>query len=136
MKTFLNNHLFFTFGCESDTSNDYTVRVMSEEIVQKIYNLVELAKKTGKIAKGANETTKAIERGHAKLVVYAEDVSPKEILMHVPMLCKEKNIPYATVASRNDLGAAVGLKVSTAAVAVLDSGKGDLAEVLSLLDNN
>ena len=63
------------------------------------YNIVETARKTGKIDKGTNEVTKAIELGVAKLVVYAKDVEPKEIVAHLTVLCKEKNIPYAEVDS-------------------------------------
>ena len=75
-----------------------------------IYQIVEKARKTGKVEKGTNEVTKAIERGTAKLVVYAADVEPKEIIQHIPMLCKEKGIPCKEVESRQKLGIAVGLK--------------------------
>lgn len=94
---------------------------MSDEA--KVLEAVEVARTTGKISKGANETTKAIEKGTAKLVVYAEDVSPKEIIMHLPLLCKEKNIPCFGVSKKDDLGAAAGLAVSTAAVAVVKEGE-------------
>jgi len=49
-----------------------------KELVDKIYEVIETAKTTGKVIKGTNETTKAIERGKAKLVVIAKDVSPPE----------------------------------------------------------
>ncbi|MBI2146414.1 50S ribosomal protein L7ae [Candidatus Woesearchaeota archaeon] len=88
----------------------------------KILEAVEIARTTGKIRKGANEATKAIEKGTAKLVVYAEDVSPKEIVMHLPLLCKDKNIPCVKVSKKDDLGAAAGLAVSTAAVAIVKEG--------------
>ena len=55
-----------------------------------IYQIIEKARKTGKVEKGTNEVTKDIERGTAKLIVYAKDVEPKEITMHLPVLCKEK----------------------------------------------
>ena len=58
----------------------------------KVLEIVEIARTSGKIRKGSNEATKAIEKGEAKLVVYADDVTPKEIIMHLPLLCKEKNI--------------------------------------------
>ena len=87
------------------------------------YEIVEKAKKTGKIDKGTNEVTKAIERGTAKLVVYAEDVSPKEIVMHLPVLCKEKSIPCVTVESKEKLGLSVGLNVPTASVAIIQPGE-------------
>ncbi len=86
------------------------------------YNIIEKARKTGKIEKGTNEVTKAIERGTAKLVVYSADVSPKEIIQHLPVLCKEKNIKCQEVDSKQKLGIAVGLKVACSSVAVINGG--------------
>ncbi len=83
---------------------------------------IELAKATGKIRIGTNEATKAAERGIAKLIVIAEDVQPKEVVMHLPPLCDEKKIPYAKVATKSDLGRAAGIEVGTAAVAILEAG--------------
>ncbi len=88
----------------------------------KVLEAVEIARTSGKIRKGANEATKAIEKGIAKLVVFAGDVSPKEVVMHLPLLCKEKNIPCAEISKKEDLGAAAGLGVSTAAVAIVKEG--------------
>ncbi len=88
----------------------------------KILEAIEIARTSGKIRKGANEATKAVEKGQAKLVVYAADVTPKEIVMHLPLLCKEKNTPCVEVAKKEDLGAAAGLSVSTAAVAIVKEG--------------
>ena len=88
----------------------------------KVLEAVEIARTTGKISKGANEVTKAIEKGNAKLVAYAGDVSPKEIVMHLPLLCKEKGIPCVEISKKEDLGAAAGLAVPTAAVAVTKEG--------------
>lgn len=90
---------------------------------EKMYEAVELARKTGKIKKGINEATKAAERGKAKHVIYAEDVSPKEITMHLPLLCKEKGVPCTAVASKEELGAAAGLPVGTGAVAIMTVGE-------------
>jgi len=100
------------------------VRFQTPKDVQDLaYDLVEKARDNGKISKGANETTKQVERGQAKLVVMAEDVTPEEILAHMPILCEEKNIPYAYVPSKDELGRAAGLTVSTSAVAILNIGK-------------
>lgn len=94
-----------------------------KELQDLAYDLVEKARDTGKVSKGANEATKQVERGQAKLVVMAEDITPEEILAHMPVLCEEKNIPYTYVPSKDELGSAAGLKVSTAAVAILNPGK-------------
>jgi len=94
-----------------------------KELQDLAYDLVEKARDKGKISKGANEVTKQVERGQAKLVVMAEDVTPEEILAHMPVLCEEKKIPYTYVPSKDELGSASGLHVSTAAVAITNPGK-------------
>ena len=94
-----------------------------KELQDLAYDLVEKARDNGKISKGANEATKQVERGQAKLVVMAEDVTPEEVLAHMPILCEEKKIPYTYVPSKEELGSAAGLNVSTAAVAIVNPGK-------------
>ncbi|KXA98334.1 50S ribosomal protein L7, partial [candidate division MSBL1 archaeon SCGC-AAA259J03] len=59
---------------------------VSRGLADRIFEIVEAARDTGKIKKGTNETIKAIERNNAKLVVMAEDVDPPEILAYVPPL--------------------------------------------------
>ena len=88
----------------------------------KVLEAVEVARTTGKIRKGANEVTKAIEKGDAKLVVYAGDTSPKEIVMHLPLLSKEKGVLCIEISKKDDLGAAAGLPVGTTAIAVVKEG--------------
>ena len=95
---------------------------VSKEIIDKVLEAIEVAKSTGKIKKGTNEVTKAIERGNAKLVAVAGDVNPKEITMHIPILSKEKDTPCVVVGSKDDLGAAAGLGVATVAVAITVPG--------------
>ncbi|MCD6559015.1 50S ribosomal protein L7Ae [Palaeococcus sp. (in: euryarchaeotes)] len=94
------------------------------ELVEKALEAVELARDTGRIRKGTNETTKAVERGQAKLVVIAEDVDPEEIVAHLPPLCEEKEIPYIYVPNKKELGAAAGIEVPSASVAITEPGKG------------
>ncbi len=94
-----------------------------KEVVEKAYEAIEIARSTGKIKKGTNEATKAIERGVAKMVVYAANTSPKEVIMHIPMLCKEKGILCVEVPSREELGASTGIPVATAAVAIVNEGE-------------
>lgn len=89
------------------------------------YKIVEKAKTSGKIEKGTNEVTKAIERGTARFVAYAGDVEPKEIVAHIPVLCKEKGIPCQEADSKQKLGIAAGLPVSTSSVAVVEAGDAD-----------
>jgi len=95
---------------------------ISDELNNKILEAVETARATGYVRKGTNETTKAIEKGDAELVVIAKDVDPPEVVMHLPPLCEEKNIPYVYTKNKDELGRAAGIDVRCASVAIVKSG--------------
>ena len=92
------------------------------DLVSPIYEALRVAHQSGKVKKGTNEVTKAIERGVSKLVVIAEDVEPPEVVAHLPILCEERGAAYAFVPSRQELGKALGIDVTSAAAAILDAG--------------
>ncbi len=94
-----------------------------QELVEETYKAIETARATGKICKGSNEVTKAVERGTAVLVAVAKDVSPPEIVMHLPALCGEKEILCVEVSSKVELGASAGLKLGCACVAITREGE-------------
>ncbi|MHC1605553.1 MAG: 50S ribosomal protein L7Ae [Candidatus Methanofastidiosia archaeon] len=93
------------------------------ELAEKAYEALELARDTGRITKGTNETTKYIERGTCKLVLIAEDTTPEEIVAHIPFLCDEKGISYLFVPRKDELGQAAGIEVPTAACGIVTEGK-------------
>ncbi|MBN3036918.1 MAG: 50S ribosomal protein L7ae [Candidatus Diapherotrites archaeon] len=100
-----------------------------KELIDRTYEALEIASNTGKLKKGINETTKAIEREKAQLVVIANDVTPPEIVMHLPILCDEKNIAYIFVPTKKELGEAAGINVPTSAIAISEVGDAkDLVE--------
>ena len=79
----------------------------SGELVEASFEALRQAGQTGKIRKGTNETTKAIERGITKFVVIAEDVDPPEVVAHLPILCGERNVPYLYVPNKTQIGSAM-----------------------------
>jgi len=95
-----------------------------KELADKAYQVVQIARDSGKIRKGTNETTKAIERAVAKLVLIAEDVDPPQVVAHLPILCEERKISYLFVPSKLDLGRSAGIEVGCAAISVLEGGEG------------
>ena len=101
------------------------VKDVPKEIVEKALNSVRLAKQSGTTKKGVNEVTKSIERGLSVLVVVANDVEPKEVIMHIPGLCEQKRIPLIFVPTKLDIGKAVGLNVPCSSVSVEKIGNGD-----------
>jgi large subunit ribosomal protein L7Ae len=94
-----------------------------KEIADAAYEALQIAAKTGTVRKGTNETTKAVERAQAKLVVIAEDVDPPEVVAHLPLLCEERKIPYVFVPSKEKLGKSVGIDVSAASACIVSEGE-------------
>jgi large subunit ribosomal protein L7Ae len=93
-----------------------------QELVSPILEALRVAAQSGKVRKGTNEATKAIERGISKLIVIAEDVEPPEVVAHLPIICDEQGAAYAFVPSKQELGKSLGIDVTSAAAAILDSG--------------
>jgi large subunit ribosomal protein L7Ae len=108
----------------------------TKEITDAAYEALQIASKTGTIRKGTNETTKAIERAQAKLVIIAEDVDPPEVVAHLPLLCEERKIPYIFVPSKEKIGSAVGIDVPAASVCIVKEGEatGLLKEILTRIE--
>ena len=105
-----------------------------ENLVSPILESLRVAAETGKVRKGTNEATKAIERGISKLVIIAEDVEPPEVVAHLPIICEERKAAYTFVPSRQELGKALGIEVTSAAAAILDSG--DAKHIIDQVNNS
>jgi len=93
-----------------------------KEVADAAYEALQIANQTGSVRKGTNETTKAVERGQAKLVVIAEDVDPPEVVAHLPLLCEERKIPYVFVPSKTKLGTSAGIDVPAASACISEVG--------------
>jgi len=109
-----------------------------KELSDAAYEALQVAKDTGgKIRRGTNEATKAIERGTAKLVLIAEDVEPPEVVAHLPLLCEERKIPYIYVPSKEKLGQSSGIEVKSAAIAIVEAGESKdlIAEIIKKLES-
>jgi large subunit ribosomal protein L7Ae len=96
-----------------------------KEIAEAGYEALRQARQTGKIRKGTNETTKAIERNLAKLVIIAEDIDPPEVVAHLPILCDERSIPYVYVPTRSQMGPALGIDLGAAAACIVEPGESE-----------
>mmetsp|Transcript_19203 Transcript_19203/g.48780 ORF Transcript_19203/g.48780 Transcript_19203/m.48780 type:complete len:127 (-) Transcript_19203:76-456(-) len=79
------------------------------KLTQKILDLIEQAVSYKQLKKGANEATKTLNRGTSEFIVMAADTEPLEILLHLPLLCEDKNVPYVFVPSKVALGRACGV---------------------------
>ncbi len=107
-----------------------------KEVADAAYEALQIANNTGSVRKGTNETTKAVERGQAKLVVIAEDVDPPEVVAHLPILCEEHKIPYIFVPNKRKLGTSAGIDVPAAAacITVVGDAVGLIKEISSRIE--
>lgn len=72
----------------------------TEDLTTKIIELLKQAASYKQLKKGANESTKALNRGKAEFIVMAADTNPIEIVLHLPLLCEDKNVPYIFIPSQ------------------------------------
>lgn len=96
-----------------------------KEVSDRALEAVRMAKQGGSVKKGVNEVTKSVERNLATLVVVAEDVEPKEVVMHIPALCEQKKIPLVYVPTKQEIGNAVGINVPCSAIAIEKAGQAE-----------
>lgn len=98
------------------------------DLNDQLLDLVERGTQYAQVKKGANEATKALNRGIAEIIILTADTEPLEILLHLPLLCEEKNVPYVFVASKAALGRACGISRPVIAVSVITNENKELAE--------
>lgn len=67
------------------------------ELTIALMDLINQATNYKQTKKGANEATKTLNRGISEMIIMSADAEPIEILLHLPLLCEDKNVPYVFV---------------------------------------
>ncbi|KAL3876494.1 hypothetical protein ACJMK2_034336 [Sinanodonta woodiana] len=75
----------------ADEVNPKAYPLADPQLTKKILDLVQSASSYKQLKKGANEATKTLNRGIAEFIVMAADAEPLEILLHLPLLCEDKD---------------------------------------------
>ena len=96
------------------------------DLTQQILDSVQQATHLRQLKKGANEATKTLNRGISEFIVMAADASPIEIVLHLPLLCEDKNVPYVFVSSKTALGRACGVSRPVVAASVTSNESSQL----------
>ncbi|KAH8915990.1 L30e-like protein [Atractiella rhizophila] len=78
-------------------------------LTNQILDLVQQASNYKQLKRGANEVTKTLNRGICEFTILTADTEPIEILLHLPLLCEDKNVPYVFLPSKTSLGRACGV---------------------------
>ncbi|KAL2913314.1 RNA binding protein snu13 [Polyrhizophydium stewartii] len=105
------------------------------QLSNKIIDLVQQASHYKQLKKGANEATKTLNRGISEFIVMAADTEPLEILLHLPLLCEDKNVPYVFVPSKTALGRACGVSRPVVAASVTTNDGSELLSQIQAIKN-
>ncbi|KAB1212805.1 H/ACA ribonucleoprotein complex subunit 2-like protein [Morella rubra] len=98
-----------------------------KKICKRTLKLVRRAAEHKCLKRGVKEVVKSIRRGQKGLCVIAGNISPIDVITHVPILCEEAEIPYIYLPSKEDLANAGATKRPTCCVLVLTKpSKGEL----------
>ncbi|KAF7363664.1 Ribonucloprotein [Mycena sanguinolenta] len=103
------------------------------DLTNSILELVQQAGQYKQLKKGANEATKTLNRGIAEFIVLTADTEPLEILLHLPLLCEEKNVPYVFVPSKAALGRACGVTRPVISASVTSSESSELSSQIKTI---
>lgn len=108
-------------------TNDKATPLADTSLTNAILDLVQQAGHYKQLRKGANEATKTLNRGISEFIVMAADAEPLEIILHLPLLCEDKNVPYVFVPSKTALGRACGVSRPVIACSVTCNQGSELA---------
>ncbi|GAB1215910.1 RNA binding protein snu13 [Aspergillus terreus] len=107
--------------------------VADEALTQNLLDLVQQASHYRQLKKGANGklscslgATKTLNRGTSELIILAADTSPLAIVLHLPLLAEDKNVPYVYVPSKLALGRATGVSRPVIAASITSNEASDL----------
>ncbi|CAI7622923.1 unnamed protein product [Penicillium bialowiezense] len=116
-----------------DTSAAFPIA--DETLSQSLLDLVQQASHYKQIKKGANECTKSLNRGTSEIVIMAADTAPLAIVLHLPLLAEDKNVPYVYVPSKMALGRATGVSRPVIAVSITTNDASDLSAQIQTIKN-
>ena len=117
-----------------EEKEDERIFPKADKALQKeIFSLITKASQLKQIKKGANEATKTLNRGISDLIIIAGDAKPLEIVLHLPLLCEDKNVPYVFVESQKLLGRSCGVSRPVIAVSILNKTPENLKKTVEKL---
>ncbi|CEM38605.1 unnamed protein product [Vitrella brassicaformis CCMP3155] len=120
---------------DDEEVNPKAYPLANPDVTKKILDVVQQAVNYKQLKKGANEATKTLNRGTSELIILAADAEPLEILLHLPLVCEDKNVPYVFVRSKVALGRAAGVTRPVIACSVISKEGSNLnSQITDLKD--
>eukprot|EP00457_Paulinella_chromatophora_P011070 gb/GEZN01011195.1/.p1 GENE.gb/GEZN01011195.1/~~gb/GEZN01011195.1/.p1 ORF type:complete len:200 (-),score=68.69 gb/GEZN01011195.1/:355-954(-) len=90
-----------------------------EKLTKKCLKLIKKGKEAKSVHRGVKEVVKALRNGKKGVVLLAANISPIDVLSHLPGLCEAKEVPYIWLPSKEDIGAAALTKRSSSVMLVM-----------------
>jgi U4/U6 small nuclear ribonucleoprotein SNU13 len=110
--------------------------IADQNLSIQILDLIEIAKDFKQIKKGANEAIKCMKKGVAEIIIIASDSDPLEIVLHLPLICEDKNVPYIFILGKDALGKACGVNRPVLACSITSGINFKLnSQIRSIKDN-
>jgi len=101
------------------------VPMANEKLATRALKLVRKGSKARRCRRGVKEVIRALRKQEKGIMVLAGNVTPIDVLAHIPILCEEAGIPYIFVPSKEELGAASATKRPTSVVMILPEPNND-----------
>ncbi|KAM0555082.1 hypothetical protein ACHAPJ_006431 [Fusarium lateritium] len=115
----------------------FAIPVADEKGMKKVYKTIRKAAKNNTLKRGVKEVVKTLRKsppsapGYTSfpgVVIIAGDISPMDVVSHLPVLCEDHNVPFIFVTSRAELGAAAKTKRPTSVVMIMEKAEGKKAK--------
>lgn len=130
------SYIYLLYFCKQKEINPKAYPLADHDLTSSIISFIEQAVRFKQLRKGANEATKTLNRGISQFIVMAADTEPLEILLHLPLLCEDKNVPYVFVESKVALGRACGVSRPVIACSVITQEGSQLTKQIDELKNS
>merc|ERR1712227_830238 len=116
---------------ESEEENEVEVQpfctpLADKKLAKKLFKCIKKATKSKQVLRGVKEVVKAVRKGTKGVCVIAGNISPMDVISHLPILCEDNDVPYVYVRSKEELGAAGLTKRPTSCMLVAPKLKKDL----------
>ncbi|KAG9255823.1 50S ribosomal protein L30e-like protein [Emericellopsis atlantica] len=111
----------------------FAVPLADDKGTKKVFKTIRKSAKANTLKRGVKEVVKTLRKSPAAgpgvtsfpgIVIIAGDISPADVISHLPVLCEDHNVPFIFVSSRAELGAAAKTKRPTSVVMIMEKREG------------
>lgn len=94
-----------------------------KKLTKRALKTVKKATKHRHVKRGVKEVVKGLRKGEKGLVILAGNISPVDVMSHIPVLCEDNQVPYVFVPSKEELGGSCSTKRPTCCLMIVPGGK-------------